>query len=86
MPINLNEIEIGCLYKTEANQERIVLQITTDGSVQYTARGGNVKNKFDVMYTSQPQRFAEACSEKIRKLSSIEFDEIKELFEKRGLI
>lgn len=79
MPINKSEVIIGGKYKTENNQERIVVGCSTDCKVVYASRGGNVKNEFDHREASSLDRFAEACSEKIDQLSP---DELQEVIEK----
>ncbi|MCU7006932.1 hypothetical protein OBN82_20965 [Escherichia coli] len=86
MTINENDIEIGWIYKTPNNQERLVLT-KEDGKIIYSSRGGNVKNKFDYKAPPcEPSKFATDCSEKVKEMPSDEFDEIKKLFEGRNLI
>lgn len=85
MPISEKDIVVGGLYKTPANQERLVLEIE-DEEVKYASRGGNVKNKFDHLQDAKLTTFADACSERIKDLPSDEFDEIRQLFLDRNLI
>ena len=76
MAINVADIEKGFLYKTENNQERVVLGHDDDGKVVYAARGGNVQNKFDTRFSCQPERFAAACEEKLHRINSEMFETI----------
>lgn len=76
MSLASNDVEIGWLYKTPNNQERVVLGCNIDCKVVYASRGGNVKNAFDHREASTAERFAEACSEKIKKLSEEELQKI----------
>lgn len=85
MPISEKDIVVGGVYKTPANQERVVVAIE-DGKVKYASRGGNVQNQFDHMVESAPARFAAACSEKIDDLPSDEFDVIQQGFRDKGKI
>lgn len=78
MPINESDVVIGGKYKTEGDQERIVVGCDADCKVVYASRGGNVQNAFDHRQASSLSRFAEACSEKIDQLTA---DELKEAIE-----
>lgn len=78
MSINESEVVIGGKYKTENNQERIVVGCSSDCKVVYASRGGYAKNVFDHRDASSLDRFAEACSEKIGQLSPGELKEIIE--------
>ena len=86
MSISVTDIVEGALYKTLSNQERLVIQIDSEGKIRYSARGGNVKGKFEQLTTSSPERFAAACSEKIKCLPSEGFAEIRKHFEDRRLL
>ncbi|MEQ5622273.1 MULTISPECIES: hypothetical protein [Morganellaceae] len=86
MAINQSEIEVGYLYRTSTNQERLVLKIDSDGAIIYSSRGGNVQNPFDHKVSSKPERFANACDKKVKKYDEDEFLAIKKRFEDRGLI
>lgn len=78
MPINDAEVVIGGKYKTENNQERIVVGCNVDCKVVYALHGGNVQNAFNNRETSSLSRFAGACSEKIGQLTA---DELQEAIE-----
>ena len=86
MSIRITDIVEGALYKTSSNQERLVIQIDSEGKIRYSARGGDVKGKFEHMTTSSPERFAAACSEKIKCFPSEGFAEMRKHFEDRGLL
>lgn len=76
MPIDQNAVQLGWLYKTENNQERVVLGCNSDCKIVYADRGGNVKNAFDHREASSLERFANACSETVRQLTEAELTEI----------
>lgn len=76
MPIEQSAVEAGWLYKTPNNQERVVLGCNSDCKVIYASRGGNVQNAFDHREASSLERFAEACSEKVRQLTADEMQKI----------
>ncbi len=76
MTIDVADIEKGFLYKTENNQERVVLGHDDKGEVVYAARGRNVLNKFDTRFSCQPERFTEACEERLQKINSEMFEKI----------
>jgi len=78
MPINKSDVVIGGKYRTENNQERIVVGCSADCKVVYASRGGNVQNAFDNREASSLTRFAEACAEKIGQLTA---DELQEAIE-----
>ncbi len=78
MSINESQVVIGGKYKTENNQERIVVGCNSDCKVVYADRGGNVKNEFSNRNASKLSTFAEACSEKIDQLTDSELSEIIE--------
>ena len=78
MSINESDVVIGGKYKTEGDQERIVVGCNEDCKVVYASRGGNVQNEFDHREASSLSRFAEACSEKIGQLTT---DELLEVIE-----
>jgi|GEM_PF-1517084 len=76
MSIKESDVVIGGKYKTEGNQERIVVGCSADcKKVVYASRGGNVKNAFDNREASSLSSFAEACSEKIGQLTDDELQE-----------
>jgi hypothetical protein len=79
MPIDQSTVQAGWLYKTPNNQERVVLGCNADCKVVYASRGGNVQNAFDHREASSLKRFAEACSERVRQLSSDELQSIIQL-------
>lgn len=86
MAIDVADIEKGFLYKTETNQERIVLGHDDTGKVVYAARGGNVQNKFDTRFSCQPERFAEACEKKLQKINSEMFEKIIDACNARNIL
>lgn len=79
MPIDQSAVQVGWLYKTTKNQERVVLGCNSDCKVVYASRGGNVQNAFDHREASSLERFAEACSERVKQLSSDELQVIVQL-------
>ncbi|MDN0028029.1 hypothetical protein [Serratia marcescens] len=86
MTINVSDIEVGGVYRTPNNQERVVLEYEPGGKVKYTSRGGNVQNEFSTMNECKPERFAEKCSEKIEDLPEGEFTRVRKSFVDRGLV
>jgi hypothetical protein len=76
MPISEAEVVIGGKYRTENNQERVVVGCSSDCKVVYASRGGNVKNSFDHRVASSLSRFADACSEKMGQLSPDELQDV----------
>lgn len=76
MTINVNDVERGWLFKTENNQERVVLGFNNENKVIYASRGGNVKNLFDHREASSIERFAESCSERLEQYSEDRIAEI----------
>lgn len=86
MPINVNEIEAGWLYKTPNNQHRLVIGFSTDDNVVYSSVGSNYKiNQFDHFESSQQERFADACSERVELFSDEDFLTVKNLFLGRNI-
>lgn len=85
MDISEKDIVVGGVYKTPTNQERLVLAIE-GGKVKYASRGGFVKNPFEHLESSEPSRFAKACSERVADLPSEEFEAIQQLFRDKQLI
>lgn len=78
MPIDKSAVQAGWLYKNANNQERVVLGCDSDCKVVYASRGGNVQNAFDHREVSSLERFAEACSERVRQLTQAELQSIIE--------
>lgn len=76
MPIKITEVQVGWIYKTPNNQERAVLGCNSDCKVVYASRGGYVQNEFIHREASTIERFAEACSEKVKELSDKELKNI----------
>lgn len=76
MTINVNDVERGWLFKTENNQERVVLGFNDENKVVYASRGGNVKNLFDHREASSIERFATSCSERLEQYSEDRIAEI----------
>jgi len=75
MPISKSEVVIGGKYKTEGNQERIIVGCDNDCKIVYASCGGNVKNPFSQRTASSVETFIEACSEKIGQLTVDELQE-----------
>ena len=76
MTINVNDVELGWLFKTSNNQERAVLGFDEDNKVVYASRGGNVNNLFDHREASSIERFASSCSERLEQYSDDRIAEI----------
>lgn len=76
MTITVNDVERGWLFKTENNQERVVLGFNDENKVVYASRGGNVKNLFDHREASSIERFATSCSERLEQYSEDRIAEI----------
>lgn len=76
MPIDQISIEVGWLYKTPQDQDRVVIRVTPDSKVVYATRGGRAKNPFKNRVKSSLELFAKSCSEKVKKLSPDEFSHI----------
>jgi hypothetical protein len=47
MPIDQISIEVGWLYKTPQDQDRVVIRVAPDSKVVYACRGGLVQNPFE---------------------------------------
>lgn len=77
MPIKINEIEKGWLYKTPNNQERITLGFTVQNKAVYATRGGNVLNPFSSRESCSLERFAEACHLKECEVDEQYFNNVK---------
>lgn len=72
MPINATDIEKGWVYRTNTNQERLVLGWDKDGRVVYSSRGGNVMNPFKGNHTRcSESKFAEKCDTKVRQVPDV---------------
>ena len=76
MPIGQNFIEVGWLYKTPQEQDRVVIRVTPDSKVVYACRGGLVQNPFENREESSLELFAKSCSDKVKKLSDDEFNDV----------
>jgi hypothetical protein len=76
MPIDQISIEVGWLYKTPQDQDRVVIRVTPDSKVVYACRGGLVQNPFENREESSLELFAKSCSEKVKKLSDDEFNNV----------
>ena len=76
MPIDQISIEVGWLYKTPQDQDRVVIRVTPDSKVVYATRGGRAKNPFKNIVKSSLELFAKSCSEKVKKLSDEEFKDV----------
>ncbi len=73
MPIAINEIEPGWIYRTNRGQERLVLGRDVHGRVVYVSRGGNVLNPFrNQRSTCSATSFAEKCEARIRQVADLE--------------
>lgn len=73
MSIEVSDIIKGCIYRTEKNQERLVLGWDKDDRVVYSSRGGNVKNPFHNCHVrSSDARFAKAVKEKVGNVADVQ--------------
>lgn len=73
MPIDVTEIQKGWIYRTQKNQERLVLGWDKDDRVVYSSRGGNVMNPFHNCHVKcSAQRFADAVEEKVREVPDVQ--------------
>jgi hypothetical protein len=72
MPIDQISIEMGWLYKTPQDQDRVA----PDSKVVYACRGGLVQKPFENREESSLELFAKSCSEKVKKLSDDEFNDV----------
>ena len=86
MTIQISDVEAGYLYKTDNNQERVVLGCNVNGKVVYASRGGNVLNNFDHHVPCSVERFAASCSEKLYKVDETRFNEIIESSNAKGVL
>ena len=86
MPITQSDVETGWLYKTPNTQERVVLGCSADCKVIYASRGGNAQNASDHREMSSLERFTKACSQKVRRLSAAELQNVIELCHAQGAV
>jgi hypothetical protein len=55
-------MENGDLYKTTANQERLVLGKTKSGDIIFATRSGNFVNEYGTCQIQTPERFSEEAT------------------------
>ncbi len=77
MPINRSDIEIGGLYKTAADQERVVLGCDGNGNVVYATRGSaGTGAEFNNKVVVNSDIFAEECDSQISTVTQERINEV----------